>query len=183
MLSAAGIPVVDADVLAREVTVPGHPCLAELALAFSPDVLNADGTLNRAALAAAAFSSAESTARLNGITHPHIFRLAEERFSALWKAGVTVAAVDAPLLFESGMDRMCDCTVAVIAPREVRLARICARDGISAVQAELRMQAQPNEAYYTERADEVLHNNGDLDAFRKTVRAWIARLQEGPYDE
>ncbi len=183
LLSEAGIPVVDADVLAREVTAKGHPCLHELAEAFSPAVLNEDGTLNRAALAAAAFASKEATARLNGITHPHIFRLAEARFAALWQEGVTLAAVDAPLLFESGMDTMCDCTVAVLAPAAVRQARICERDGITSEQAALRMHAQPDEAFYRERADEVLYNDGDLAAFRRAVGAWIAHLQGGRYGE
>lgn len=173
LLSAAGIPVVDADALAREVTAVGHPCLAELAQVFSPAVLHADGTLNRAALAAAAFATPEATERLNRITHPHILRLAEERFSALWAAGVTCVAVDAPLLFESGMDGMCDHTVAVLAPPAVRQARICERDGITAEQAALRMHAQPNEEFYRERADEVLYNDGDLAAFRETVGAWV----------
>ncbi|MBE6758027.1 MAG: dephospho-CoA kinase [Ruminococcaceae bacterium] len=174
LLSAAGIPVVDADLLAREVTAKGHPCLAELAEAFSETVLNADGTLNRAALAAAAFATPEATARLNAVTHPHILRLADERFAALWAAGATAVALDAPLLFESGMDRMCDRTVAVLAPAAIRQARICERDGISAEQAALRMQAQPDEAFYRERADDVLYNDGDLTAFRKTVKAWMS---------
>lgn len=182
-LAAAGIPVVDADVLAREVVSKGHPCLLELAGAFSSAVLNADGTLNRAALASAAFASKEATARLNAITHPHIFRLAGERFAALWQEGVTLAAVDAPLLFESGMDAICDRTVAVLAPAAVRQARICERDGITAEQAALRMNAQPDEAFYRERADEVLYNGGDLAAFRRTVNAWIADLQGGLYGE
>lgn len=183
LLSAAGIPVVDADRLAREVTAKGHPCLLELAQAFSSAILHADGTLNRAALAAAAFACEESTARLNAITHPHILRLAEERFAALQNEGFTLVAVDAPLLFESGMDTMCDRTVAVLAPAEVRQARICERDGITAEQAALRMHAQPDETFYRERADEVLYNDGDLAAFRKTVTAWIAALQGGRHGE
>lgn len=183
LLAAAGVPVVDADVLAREVVEKGHPCLAELAEAFTAAILNADGTLNRAALAAAAFATKEATAQLNAITHPHIFRLAEERFSSLWQEGFALAAVDAPLLFESGMDRMCDHTVAVLAPAPVRQARICERDGITAEQAALRMRAQPDEPFYRERVDEVLYNDGDLAAFRASVEEWIARLRGGCYGE
>ncbi len=183
LLSEAGIPVVDADRLARDVTAKGHPCLAELAKAFSPAVLNTDGTLDRAALAAAAFASKEATARLNAITHPHILRLAEERFAALWQEGFTLAAVDAPLLFESGMDGMCDRTAAVLAPAAVRQTRICERDGITAEQAALRMHAQPDEAFYRERANEVLYNDGDLAAFRAKVQAWIGDLRGGRYGE
>lgn len=181
LLQAAGIPVVDADQLAREVTAAGHPCLAELAAAFSPAVLRGDGTLDRAALAAAAFATPEATARLNAITHPHILALSERYVRAYWEQGSPLVAVDAPLLFESGMDRTCDHTVAVLAPAAVRQARICERDGITAEQASLRMHAQPSDAFYRERADEVLENNGDLAAFRQTVNAWIARLKETAY--
>ena len=183
LLTAAGIPVVDADALAREVVAKGHPCLLELSEAFSAAILNADGTLDRKALAAVAFSSKEATARLNAITHPHIFRLAEGCFSALWQEGRTLAALDAPLLFESGMDGMCDGTVAVLAPAAVRQARICERDGITAEQAALRMSAQPDEAFYRERAGTVLYNDGDLAAFHAAVQEWIDRLQGGCYGE
>lgn len=178
LLSAAGIPVVDTDGLARAVTAAGHPCLEQLAAAFSPAVLRADGTLDRAKLASLAFATPEATARLNEITHPHILALVKEQLAAFWEQGVTVAAVDAPVLFESGMHRMCDRTVAVLAPAAVRMARICARDGITPAQAEQRMNAQPADVFYEERADELLYNNGDLAAFKETVNGWIARLRE-----
>lgn len=178
LLRSAGIPVVDTDALARAVTEAGHPCLAELAAAFSPAVLRADGTLDRKELAARAFATPADTARLNAITHPHILALAAEQLEAFWEAGAKMAAVDAPVLFESGMDRMCDRTVAVLAPAAVREARICARDTLTAEQALQRMQAQPADAFYEERADDVLHNDGDLAVFEARVNAWIARLLE-----
>ncbi len=178
LLAAAGIPVVDTDGLAREVTASGHPCLSQLAAAFSPTVLRADGTLDRAKLASLAFASPEATARLNAVTHPHIFALTEERLTAAWEQGATIAAVDAPVLFESGMYRMCDRTVAVLAPAAVRLVRICERDNIPPAQAQQRMNAQPVDAFYEERADEVLYNDGDLAAFEAAVNGWIARLRK-----
>ncbi|MBO5797566.1 MAG: dephospho-CoA kinase, partial [Clostridia bacterium] len=178
----AGIPVVDTDGLAREVVEPGHPCLTKLTAAFSPAILREDGTLNRPALAAAAFATAEGRARLNAITHPHILRRAEEILADFWAGGVTIAAVDAPLLFESGMDRMCHRTVAVLAPAEKRQARIMARDGLTEEAANVRMNAQPAEIYYIERADEVLRNERSLEDFRKTVAAFIDRLKDEWYE-
>ena len=74
-LSGRGAAVIDCDRVAREVTAPGHPCLAALAEAFSPAVLRPDGSLDRAALAARAFADAQSCARLNRITHPFILAL------------------------------------------------------------------------------------------------------------
>ncbi len=181
MLREADVPVIDADALAREVTVPGHPCLAELAAAFSPDVLRADGSLDRAALAKLAFASPQATERLNAVTHPHILKLADERVTACFAAGADIVAVDAPLLFESGMDAICDRTLAVLAPAADRLARILLRDGITKEGAAARMNAQPDEAYYVSRADDVLWNRGDLGAFYKAARVWIARLKVEVY--
>lgn len=178
LLQKAGVPVVDTDGLAREVTAPGHPCLSELAAAFSPAILREDGSLDRRALAAVAFATAEGAATLNAITHPHIIARAGEMLEGFWAEGARIAAVDAPLLFESGMDKICDRTVAVLAPAAVRLARIMQRDGLSEEQAAARMNAQPDEAYYTDRADDVIYNNGDLAAFQDSVCAWIARVKD-----
>ena len=178
LLREAGIPVVETDKLAREVTTLGHPCLAELAAVFSSSILQKDGTLNRAALARVAFASPEATARLNAVTHPYITALVEQELADFWDMGVLIAAVDAPLLFEAGLDSLCDCTVAVLAPAATRRARICARDGITEEQASQRMNAQPGDQYYEERADEVLRNDGDLAAFGDKVTLWIRRLKE-----
>lgn len=182
LLREAGIPVVDTDGLAREVTAPGHPCLSELAAAFSPAILKEDGSLDRRALAAAAFATAEGSARLNAITHPHIIARANEVLRDFWANGATIAAVDAPLLFESGMDKICHRTVAVLAPAEERLARIMQRDSLGEEQAKIRMNAQPDEAYYIDRADEVLRNEGTLCEFYESVQGFIRRLKDEWYE-
>lgn len=175
LLVKAGATVIDADALAREVTAAGHPCLQKLAEAFSPSVLQTDGSLDRKALAALAFATPEDTARLNAITHPYILSLADERLSA---CQTPIAVIDAPLLFQCGMETICDRTLVVTAPYEERRSRIMRRDGLTEKQAEMRMNAQPDEAYYTERADDVLCNDGDFDAFVKAATAWIDRIKE-----
>lgn len=177
LLQAAGIPVVDTDILAREVTEKGHPCLERLVEAFSPAILREDGTLDRRALAAAAFATPEAQATLNAITHPPVLARAKELLDDAFAAGATIAVVDAPLLFESGADAMCDRTVAVLASPEQRLSRIMKRDNLTEMQARSRMNAQPTAQYYIDRADEVLLNDGDLDAFRAMAARWIAQLQ------
>ncbi len=178
LLRQEGIPVVDADLLAREVTQKGHPCLAALVAAFSPAILNPDGTLNRRELASRAFATPESTRLLNQITHPHIIALADDILSQWEREGVPLAVVDAPLLFESGMAEKYDRNIAVLAPADIRLKRIIARDTISEQQARLRMSAQQSDSFYRERADEVLVNDGDLSDFEAKCRNLIARLKE-----
>lgn len=158
LLEQNGIPLVDADAIARTVTEKGSPVLSALADTFGKEILFPDGSLDRRALAAVAFSSKENTEKLNAVTHPAI--LARIR-RALADATGDAVVLDAPLLFETGLDALCDHTAAIVADEAVRLARITARDGISEEEAKKRMAAQPDTAFYAARADILLYNNGD----------------------
>lgn len=158
LLEQNGIPLVDADAIARTVTEKGSPVLSALADTFGKDILFPDGSLDRRALAAVAFSSKENTEKLNAVTHPAI--LARIR-RALADATGDAVVLDAPLLFETGLDALCDHTVAIVADEAVRLARITARDSISEEAAKKRMAVQPDTAFYAARADILLYNNGD----------------------
>lgn len=170
LLEQNGIPLVDADAIARTVTEKGSPVLSALADTFGKDILFPDGSLDRRALAAVAFSSKENTEKLNAVTHPAI--LARIR-RALADATGDAVVLDAPLLFETGLDALCDHTAAIVADEAVRLARITARDGISEEAAKKRMAVQPDTAFYAARADILLYNNGD-----KTPAALAAALFE-----
>lgn len=158
LLEQNGIPLVDADAIARTVTEKGSPVLSALADTFGKDILFPDGSLDRRALAAVAFSSKENTEKLNAVTHPAI--LARIRRALADATGDTVV-LDAPLLFETGLDALCDHTVAIVADEAVRLARITARDSISEEAAKKRMAVQPDTAFYAARANILLYNNGD----------------------
>lgn len=161
-----GAYIIDADVLSRRAVEKGSPCLEELVQHFSEDILNSDGTLNRAALAKKAFSSPKQTQILNSIVHPAVIRMVKEEVNAATKRGYRVSVIDAPLLFQAGLEEICDITVAVTAPSEERLKRICIRDGLNHQQAVERMNAQPDERYYTDRATYTIKNTGDLDALK-----------------
>ncbi len=174
ILARRGALIVDTDGLAREVVQAGSPCLQALAAHFGDDILRADGTLDRARLAQKAFSSSAQKAALEAITHPAIIARSREIMA---QSDAAVAVIDAPLLFESGMDALCDVTLAVVAPSELRLARILARDGIDEAQARLRMDAQPDEQFYRSRARHTLVNDGDLDALQAQTEA--ALREEG----
>ena len=172
-----GYPLVDADSLVREVQRPGSPCLAALAEAFSPDILRPDGSLDRQKLAALAFCSPEQTQRLNRIVHPAVIALSEERFRQAAEAGAEAAVLDAPLLFESGMDRLCGRTVAVLAPAGERLRRIRQRDGLTEEQAKIRMGAQPSDDYYTARASLVIRNDGSAARLRAAAEDLAGNIE------
>ena len=169
-----GAAIIDADQVAREVTAADSPCLAKLAEAFSPDILKADGSLDRRALAKLAFADPAATKMLTEITHPPILSLCRARAEAAAANGVPLIVFDAPLLFESGLDADCDLTVAVLAAPETRMERIRTRDALTESEARLRMQTQPDDAYYTERADRVIYNSGDLDDLRAKAEAILS---------
>lgn len=158
LLAARGAYIIDTDRLAREAVAKGEPCLTALAARFGEDILLADGSLDRAALAAKAFADPAEKAALEAITHPAIIARSQQLLSA---CHAPLAVIDAPLLFESGMDAICHVTLAVLAPADVRLARIRARDGIDDAAALRRMNAQPDDAFYRTRADHILINDGD----------------------
>lgn len=177
--SSMGAAVIDTDALARQVVKPDSPCLAQLAAAFSEEILNADGTLNRAQLAQLAFSTTEGRQKLNAITHPAILALTQQAVEDAAEAGYDFVVVDAPLLFEAGFDRICDKVVAVTAPRDARLQRIMARDGITQEAAELRMSAQQPDAYYARDGVATLCNDGDIDALKAQARSLLDQFRQG----
>ena len=172
-----GCYVIDADVLSCRAVEKGTDCLNAIVERFSSSVLRGDGTLNRKALAEKAFATAEETAALNAIVHPAVCRMIREELNAA-QGTYPVAVIDAPLLFEAAADALCHETVAVLAEKEQRLSRICARDGLSKEQALLRMNAQPTDDFYRDRASMVLYNNGDLTALQEQAEIAVKRWKE-----
>jgi dephospho-CoA kinase len=173
MLRARGVAVVDADELAREAVAPGTPALTRIVARFGPQVLNADGGLDRKALGAIVFSDDTARRDLNAITHPEIARLAAERFSALADAGREVAVYEVPLLFENHLDGMMDATVLVACSDARQLSRVMARDGLDEAQARARIAAQMPLSEKRARATVVIDNDGDLPALEAALdTAW-----------
>ena len=164
-----GFEVINADELAREVVSRGSVCLKQLSLAFGSDIIDNNGDLDRRLLAKRAFSSNENTAMLNDITHPHIFLLSLKRCREYIDSGRSKIVFDAPVLFESNSDLMCDTVVCVVAPKAVRMERLKRRDGISAKQIEERINAQHSDDYYIEKSDHVIDGSQPLDKVRQDV--------------
>ena len=108
--------------------MPPSPALKELAEAFGKDIILEDGSLDRKALAQKAFSSAEGTALLNRITHPHIKARFEELLAKASKEGFAVAVIDAAALLESDCKDLCEKIIVVHADEQIRLERILSRD-------------------------------------------------------
>jgi len=162
LLAARGASIVDADLLAREVVAPGSPGLSAVVAAFGPEVLGADGALNRAALGARVFADPEARARLEAITHPRIAALSLERLQAARASGAPLVVYDAALLFESGRADAFRPILVVTAPRAVQRARLMQRDGLDAAAADARIDSQMPVADKAARADHVIDNGQSL---------------------
>ncbi len=172
-----GVPVVDADELAREAVSPGSVGLAEVLAAFGPQILVADGSLDRKRLGALVFADAEARKRLNAITHPIVRRLSQERFRAIDEHGVKLAGYDVPLLFEVGLDAVLRPIVVVTAREATQVDRILARDGITEQAARDRIASQLPLADKQRRADYVLYNNGSPNELAAQVDALLEKLR------
>lgn len=171
MLRAAGVPVIDADQLARDAVAPGSPGLERIVERFGDTMLLPDGALDRKKLGEVVFADDRARRDLNAIVHPRVAELAVERVAALRDAGAPVAVYEVPLLFENGLEGMMDATLLVAASDEVQHRRLMARDGIDDAAARARMNAQMPLAEKRRRATRVLENDGTLDELARQLRA------------
>jgi dephospho-CoA kinase len=166
-----GATEVDADLLAREVVEPGTPGLSQVTEAFGKDILNADGTLNRAALAKKAFSSPDKRLLLESILHPLIQDLAKSRTRNL--EGFIVYTI--PLLAETKSPLEFDKVVTISCPEEVRVKRLVAR-GLTESEARLRIASQAKDAERESRADVVIDSNCTMDELIDRAREVFREL-------
>jgi len=178
-LRARGVPVVDADVLARAVVEPGTPALAEIVRTFGPEVLAGDGTLDRKRLGARIFADPAARRKLEAITHPAIREAMIAETVRLDAAGHDLAFYDAPLLFEVGLDQAMDSVVVVYAPRTAQLARLSARDGVSPADAQARLAAQWPIDEKAARADFVVDNTGGTGDLAAKADRLLGDLRSG----
>jgi dephospho-CoA kinase len=179
MLRDRGIPVIDADVVAREVVAVGSPGLAAVAEAFGDSILSADGSLARKALGRIVFGDPEARRRLEGITHPRIFRRMGERIAGLASDGETVTVVSAALMVESGSWRNYAGLAVVTCPGSVQLARLRHRDGSTEADARARIDSQLAQSEKAALATVVLDNSSDLAALEARVKTWIETQLRG----
>ena len=154
-LRKRGYTHIDADAVAK--------ALEKLAEIFGSQILTTTGELDKKALAAIAFSSPERTKQLNDAVHPAVTEKIRQNLQTLLESGAKWVIIEAIALFESGENALCDRTVGVIAPEEVRLSRVMARDGLTKEEALFRIRSQKPESFFTEHCDCVLRNYPPYD--------------------
>jgi dephospho-CoA kinase len=172
LLAARGAEVIDADELAREVVLPGEPALAEVAQRFGEDMMKPDGTLDRTRLGAVVFADPEARRDLEGITHPRITVLMQERIARALGGPAPLIAVDIPLLYENDRESLFEGVLLVYAPREVQIRRLAERNGLDAEAGAQRLAAQMPIDEKRDRATWVIDNSGGVDATAAAVDRW-----------
>lgn len=175
ILKQQGGFIIEADKLAHELMQKGEPTYAEIVKTFGAEILNVEGEINRRALGAMVFGSGneQRLAELEGIIHPNVIEKTKHLLNFSANGGYSFAAIDAPLLIESGMNNLCTTVWLIIATDSTRLKRIQARDKITAEAARLRLKSRPSDTDKTlsTHTNIIIENNSTL-----------ADLQEKVYD-
>ena len=173
LFAERGVPVIDADQVARELVAPGTPGLAEVVARF-PAVLTASGELDRKALADRVFADAQERAALNAILHPRIGAEVRARLDRLAARGAPIAIYEAALIVENGLHHGLDGLIVVNAPVEEQIRRLRARDGMTEEEARARIRAQLPAQEKVKAADFVIENTGATEL----LRAQVARVAD-----
>ena len=161
-----GIDLVNADQAARWVVEPGRPALAQIAAHFGADILQADGSLDRAALRARVFQDAEQRRWLERLLHPLI---RQEIIEVLARATSPYAILESPLLIESGQSQLCQRVLVIDVPEAVQISRTVSRDGNDEAQVRAIMAAQASRSERLAKADDVIVNDRDLAWLQQEV--------------
>ena len=170
VISQLGGVVLDCDAIYHDLLKTNRDLLGQIAARFPGTVENSQ--LLRKKLGQLVFSDPQALSDLNGITHRFVCQAVKEAL----KDRPPLAAIDAIALVESGLSRLCDVTVAVTAPVEVRVARLMVRDSIPESYARARIAAQPSEEFFRANCDYVLENNGTSQEFREKCLAFFSGL-------
>lgn len=167
-----GIPTIDTDQVAREVVVPGSEGLAAVIAEFGSGVLTAEGTLDRAALRRIVFADPVRRERLEAILHPRIRARVRE---LLEQVSTPYCLLGIPLLVERGNHQQVERVLVVDCPEDVQIARVMARDKLTAPEVRAIMRSQASRQERLEMADDVVINAGDLAAVETQVAALHAK--------
>ena len=172
-----GVAHIDADKVYHELLVPPSKALDALRDAFGDKIFNSEGNLDRAVLSAIVFHDKDKLALLNKTVLGFVLDEIRRRIASLEKSGFSAVAVDAPTLIESGFHKECDTVISVLSSKEIRIARIMERDGLSRERAVERTNAQKPNEFYEEHSDIILMNDGDVESFFTLISLSLPELE------
>lgn len=179
LLRQAGFPIVDADIVAREVVEPGTPMLEKIKLAFGPGIID-NGVLDRRKLGQIVFEDGAQLKKLNDIMQPAISSAMVDKINFWRLQNVPILVLDVPLLFERDYDKnkLVDKIIVVTASEEIQLSRLENRDQLSNMEARNRVKAQLPMSQKIARADYVIDNNGRIEELQEQVTVLIKKIKE-----
>ncbi|GLB34524.1 putative dephospho-CoA kinase [Lyophyllum shimeji] len=178
LLKDKNVPVVDADVLARQVVQPGTPGLAKIVKEFGPEILLPDGTLDRKKLGTIVFNDEEKRKKLNAIVHPAVKRAMFMKVIGHWVNSEKYCILDVPLLIEGGLWRWVGKVVVVYCSDDIQLQRLMRRDGSTLEDASARLNSQMPITEKVAYADVVIDNSGTPQELNGQVEAFVERLDK-----
>ena len=178
-LVTLGARLIDADVVGHEAYRPHAEAWRRVVEAFGEAILGPEGEIDRRALGAIVFSDPDQLARLNGIMHPLMAGMVQEKIDAFWETGSEAVVVEAALLFEAGWSSLVQEVWVTDSPVEVVVARLAQRNGMSEEEARRRIASQMSREERLERADFVIDNSKDVESMREAIdELWATRVKE-----
>ncbi|ALS03286.1 dephospho-CoA kinase [Enterococcus silesiacus] len=174
VFKSLNFPIVDADVIAREIVEVGTPALEKIVAVFGLEVLNQDGSLNRKKLGSIVFSDEKKRKMLNEVLSPF---LRDEILSQIdqKKNESSLVVVDIPLLFEGGYDQFVDKVAVVYVPEATQLVRLMKRDNLTQDEAQRRINSQLSIEEKKQKADIVFDNQKSIQETEKIVQKWVSK--------
>lgn len=176
VFKSEGFDIIDCDKICRDIVEKGKPCLNEIAASFGSRILTKEGEYNRREVGRIIFGDSNKRFLINRIMYPYVSYIVIKRILQTKKR---FAVIDAPTLFESGIDDICDVIVSITADKETLINRIVSRDNTSRETAENRLKSQQTCDFYKSRSDYVIDNIEDSLSFIKRIESTARLIKEG----
>lgn len=176
-LKECKVPIVDADVIAKEVVEIGQTAYQKIIETFGPDIVLENGEINRPLLGSIIFNDEEKRLQLNAIVHPEVRRVMLEQTNTYLAKGEPLVILDIPLLYEGNLVHLVEKVIVVTVNEETQLSRLMKRNNLSRDEASIRIASQIPVKEKEAKADFIIDNNGDLDDTKKQVIQLLKKIK------
>jgi dephospho-CoA kinase len=176
MISGFGIPIVDADIISKQVVEVGQVAYEKILEAFGMDILLENGEINRPALGAIIFNDSERRKTLNEIVHPEVRKVMLKQANMFLDEGHEIVILDIPLLFESKLTSLVEKIIVVYVDEETQIKRLMERNNFTKEDAIARIKSQIPVSEKVKLADYVIDNNGTIENTKEQVKALITKI-------
>lgn len=177
-LAKKGAMIIDADAITQDLYLPGEPCYVKIISQFGSDALQSDGEINRVFLAQKVFSNKRQRKILESITHPHIMHSIKNSIKSFQESGVKIIVLDAPLLIEGGLNKLCDEVWFIKSSVTQRTKRLQKRSNWTKQQIEARMNAQLSDEDYASKSNCIIKNDLDIENMHAQIDTFLSKMSK-----